>query len=240
MFFSGLGSFRMFERVIHLTAPALLLVVLALLTAGPAMASPDDVVRDCADDGFVEIDRHSRNDLRQARNRIPADLDAYSDCKAQIDEALDNPRAGVALNKDGFPGGDGTGRGGSGGDGSGGDGSGSGSGSGGSGSQDEPSAEEEQRAAAAAERKRQLARKDTESLLGERNVKPGTAGALVEADTANGISLPLLLAIIALVLGLAAGVVVALGRRNPELFAGTLGRLPFLRGRDSPPPARRR
>ena len=225
----------MFERVLHLTAPALLLVALALFTAGPAMASPDDVVRDCADDGFVEIDRHSRNDLRQARNRIPADLDAYSDCKAQIDEALDNPRAGVALNKDGFPGGDGTGRGGSGGDGSAG-----GSGSGGSAGPDEPSAEEEQRAAAAVERKRQLARKDTESLLGERNVKPGTAGALVQADTANGISLPLLLAIIALVLGLAAGVVVALGRRNPELFAGTLGRLPFLRGRDFPPPVRRR
>jgi len=235
MFFSASGSFRMFERVLHLTAPALLLVALALFTAGPAMASPDDVVRDCADDGFVEIDRHSRNDLRQARNRIPADLDAYSDCKAQIDEALDNPRAGVALNKDGFPGGDGTGRGGSGGDGSAG-----GSGSGGSAGPDEPSAEEEQRAAAAVERKRQLARKDTESLLGERNVKPGTAGALVQADTANGISLPLLLAIIALVLGLAAGVVVALGRRNPELFAGTLGRLPFLRGRDFPPPVRRR
>ena len=230
----------MFERVLHLTAPALLLVALALFTAGPAMASPDDVVRDCADDGFVEIDRHSRSDLRQGRNRIPADLDAYSDCKAQIDEALDNPRAGVALNKDGFPGGDGTGRGGSGGDGSGGDGSAGGSGSGGSAGPDEPSAEEEQRAAAAVERKRQLARKDTESLLGERNVKPGTAGALAPADTANGISLPLLLAIIALVLGLAAGVVVALGRRDPELFAGTLGRLPFLRGRDSPPPVRRR
>ncbi len=230
----------MFERVLHLTAPALLLVALALFTAGPAMASPDDVVRDCADDGFVEIGRHSRSDLQQARNRIPADLDAYSDCKAQINEALDNPRAGVALNKDGFPGGDGSGGGGSGGDGSGGDGSGSGSGSGGSAGQDEPSAEEEQRAAAAVERKRQLARKDTESLLGERNVKPGTAGALAPADTANGISLPLLLAIIALVLGLAAGVVVALGRRNPELFAGTLGRLPFLRGRDFPPPVRRR
>ncbi|MBA3306158.1 MAG: hypothetical protein H0U25_09565 [Thermoleophilaceae bacterium] len=226
--------------MLHLTAPALLLVALALFTAGPAMASPDDVVRDCADDGFVEIGRHSRSDLQQARNRIPADLDAYSDCKAQINEALDNPRAGVALNKDGFPGGDGSGGGGSGGDGSGGDGSGSGSGSGGSAGQDEPSAEEEQRAAAAVERKRQLARKDTESLLGERNVKPGTAGALAPADTANGISLPLLLAIIALVLGLAAGVVVALGRRNPELFAGTLGRLPFLRGRDFPPPVRRR
>lgn len=230
----------MFERVLHLTAPALLLVALALFTAGPAMASPNDVVRDCADDGFVELDRHSRSDLRQGRNRIPADLDAYSDCKAQIDEALDKPRAGVALNKDGFPGGDGTGGGGSGGDGSGSDGSAGGSGSAGSAGPDEPSAEEEQRAAAAVERKRQLARKDTESLLGERNVKPGTAGALAPADTANGISLPLLLAIIALVLGLAAGVVVALGRRNPELFAGTLGRLPFLRGRDSPPPVRRR
>ncbi|MDQ3648267.1 MAG: hypothetical protein M3433_06755 [Actinomycetota bacterium] len=226
----------MFERVTHLTAPVLLLVVLALFTATPAMASPDDVVRDCAEDGFVETDRHSRSDLREGRNRIPADLDAYSDCTSQINEALDRPRAGVAANNRGFAGGDGTGGGVSGDGGSGGTGSAAGGSDGGG-----PMTEEERReAAAAAERKRQLARADTESLLGDRNVSPGTAGAFEQADTANGISLPLLLAIIALVLGLAAGAVVALRRRNPELFAGTLGRIPFPRGLGSLSPFRRR
>ena len=224
----------MIERVTHITAPALLLVVLALFTAGPAMASPDDVVSDCADDGYVESNRHSREDLRRGRDRIPADLDAYSDCKAQIDEALDKPRAN-ASGSDGFPGADGAG--GAGGTGSGGDGS---DGSGAAGSSDAPLTEEEQREAAAAERKRQLARADTESLLGDRNVNPGTAGAFEQADTANGISLPLLLAIMALVIGLAAGAVVALRRRNPEFFAGTLGRVPFPRGLGSLSPLRRR
>jgi len=215
----------MFERVTHLTAPALLLVVLALFTAAPAMATPDDVVRDCADNGFIETDRHSRKDLRQGRDRIPADLDAYSDCRAQIDEALNGPRAG-ASGPGGFPGGDGAGGGGSG---------------GGSGGSDAPlTAEEQQREAAAAERERQLARADTESLLGDRNVDPGTAGAFEQADTANGIPLPLLLAIIALGLGLVAGAVVALRRRDPELFAGTLGRVPFPRGLGSLSPLRRR
>ncbi len=234
MFLSGSDPFRMFERVTHLTAPALL-VVLALFQAAPAMASPDDVVRDCAEDGFVETDRHSRKDLRRGRDRIPADLDAYSDCTSQINEALDRPRAGAAANNGGFPGGDGTGGGVSG------DGGSRGTGSAAGGSGGGPLTEEEQiEAAAAAERKRQLARADTESLLGERNVNPGTAGAFEQADSANGISLPLLLAIIALALGLAAGAVVALRRRNPELFAGTLGRVPFPRGLGSLSPFRRR
>lgn len=225
----------MIERVTHLTAPALLVVVLALFQAAPAMATPDDVVRDCAEDGFVETDRHSRKDLRQGRDRIPADLDAYSDCTSQINEALDRPRAGAAANTRGFPGGDGTGGGVAGDAGSGAGGS-SGGGSGGG-----PLTEEELReAVAAAKRKRELARAETESLLGDRNVDPGTAGAFGQADSANGISLALLLAIIALVLGLAAGAVVALRRRNPELFAGTLGRVPFPRGLGSLSPFRRR
>ncbi len=223
----------MIERVTTLAASVLLLMVLALSAAPATMASPEDVVRDCADDGFVEKDRHSRQDLRQGRNRIPADLDAYSDCRAQIDEALDGPRA-KAASPGGFPGGDGTGGGGTAGDGSG------GSGGPPSGGSERPSAEDQQREAVASERKRRLARADTESLLGERNVNPATAGALEEADTANEISLALLLAMIALVLMLATGTVVALRHRNPELFAGTLGRIPFPSGLASLASRRRR
>lgn len=221
----------MIERVTHICAPALLLVVLALLTAAPAQAGPNAVVRDCADDGFVEVDRYSRKDLRQGRNRIPADLDAYSDCTAQINAALDKPRAGIASNQGGFPGGDGTASGGVGGS----------AGSGGSsGSDGAPLTAAEQRAADTAERKRQLARADTESLLGDRSVDPATAGAVDPADTASGVSLPLLLAIIALALGLAAGAALALRRGNPELFAGTIGRLPLPRSLGSLSPLRRR
>ena len=218
----------MLERLTHLSAPALLLVVLALLTAGPAAASPDDVVQDCADDGHVETDNHSRSDLRRGKDQIPADLDAYSDCRSQIDAALSRPRAGAAGNNRGFPGDDGAGGGG----GSGG-GSGSGFGSGG----DASLSEEEK---AAAERKRQMARADTESLLGDRKVDPGTAGVFDKADSANGISLPVLLVLIALTLLLAAGAIVAVRRRHPEFLAGTLGRVPFPRGLGSLSLRRRR
>ena len=218
----------MLERLTYLGAPAPLLVVLALLTAAPAMASPDDVVRDCADDGFVETDRHSRSDLRRGKNRIPADLDAYSDCRSQIEEFLSSPRprADSAGNNRGFPGSDGTG---GGGDGTGAADAGMGSGSG-SGARGPLSEDEKQASTDAAERKRQVARAETESLLGDRKVDPGTAGVFEKADTANGLSLPVLLALIALTMLLAAGALVAVRRRYPEFLARTLGRVPFPRG----------
>lgn len=230
----------MFERVTHLSAPALLVVVLALSLSGPAYASPQAVVRDCADDGFVETDKYSRSELRRGRDQIPADLDAYSDCRAQINDALarrNGPGARTAGNNpDGFPGGDGVG---------GSDGSGGGGGSGngdasGVGSGEPLTEQERQEQAAATERKRQMARADTESLLGDRGVNPGVAGAFDRADTANGLSLPVLLALIALTLLLAAGALMAVRRRNPEFLAGTLGRVPFPRGLGSLPFRRRR
>ncbi len=225
----------MLKRLTYLGAPVPLVVVLALLTAAPAVASPDDVVRDCADDGNVETDRHSRSDLRKGKKRIPADLDAYSDCSAQIDAALSKPRAGAAGKNRGFPGSDGTGDDASGAIADDEAGTGSGGNTGGSVSDDESQA-----GADAAERKRQVARAETESLLGDRKVDPGTAGLFEKADTANGLSLPVLLALIALTLLLAAGALVAVRRRRPNFLAGTLGRVPLPRGLGSISRFRRR
>ena len=83
---------------------------------------------------------------------------------------------------------------------------------------------EEERGSAAG-RKRELARAETEDLIGDRKVDPGTAGVFERADTSNGLSLPVLLSLIALTLLLAAGALVAIRRRNPEFLAGTLGRV---------------
>ncbi len=227
---------RMLERLTHFSAPALLVVVLALLTAAPAVASPNEVVRDCADDGFVETEDHSRSDLRKGEDRIPADLDAYSDCRAQIDAFLSKPQAGVAGNDRGFPGSDGTG--------GVGNGTGAASGSGGSGSAGAPAGPlpegEGKEAVAAAERTRQKAREATESLLGNRQVDPGTANVFEKADTANGLSLPVLLALIALTLLLAAGAVAAVRRRHPEFLTGTLRHVTSPRGLGSISLRRRR
>lgn len=228
----GVAPLHMLQRVRHLLAPAPLLVVLVLLSAAPAAASPNAVVRDCAQDGFVEVDRYSREDLRRGRDRIPADLAEYSDCTSQINAALDRPRARSANNRGGFlPGGDG-----------GATGAGPGGSSGNSGGSQSPPTGSGQRDAATSESKRRLARGDADSLLDGRDVAPGSAaaGAFDQTDAGGGISLPLLLAIIAVALALAAGVALALLRRDPELPGDTAGRAPRPRGLGSLPSLRRR
>lgn len=210
----------MIERVKYLCATALLLAVSALFTAGPVAASPNAVVRDCADDGSVKTGRYTRKDLREGKKRIPADLDAYSDCSAQIDAALDEPRAKIAGAGGGVPGGGGS--------------AGTGAGPGpedidpvGSGS---AAAAVKKPTQADEQRKRQLARENTEGLVGDRTVDPGIAGAFDKGNEAGGLSLPLLLAIVALALGLAAGCALALRLYKPELYAGSIGRIPRPRG----------
>lgn len=54
-----------------------ILVLLAL--PAPALASPDEAIRDCARDGDLDR-RYSNSDLREARDKLPADLAEYSDC----------------------------------------------------------------------------------------------------------------------------------------------------------------
>ena len=66
----------------------LILGALALLALpAPAYASADAVIRDCARDG--KLDRqYSNEELRRARNNLPADLDEYSDCRDVIANAI--------------------------------------------------------------------------------------------------------------------------------------------------------
>jgi hypothetical protein len=58
-------------------------VVLAVGAAGPAQASPIDVIRDCSEDG--SLNRHySQRDLSGALGQLPSDLDEYTDCRSVI------------------------------------------------------------------------------------------------------------------------------------------------------------
>ncbi|MGI9081660.1 MAG: hypothetical protein ACR2FZ_05180, partial [Thermoleophilaceae bacterium] len=69
------------NRVRH---PLLLIAALAVLSLAPtALASPADVVRDCAEDGSLD-GSYSEAEKRAALGEIPADLDEYSDCRAII------------------------------------------------------------------------------------------------------------------------------------------------------------
>jgi hypothetical protein len=62
-------------------------VVLALLAPAPASASVLAVEQDCADSDAFE-QKHSRADLNAALEQIQADLNEYSDCRKMILAAL--------------------------------------------------------------------------------------------------------------------------------------------------------
>ena len=207
----------------HLLVSALAFVALALALPGAASASGYDVLADCFDDGELQ-GQHSEQDLRDARNQLAADQDNYSECRDIIGAEL-QPKARTS--NDGVDDGDEADQaGGANGNGSG---VGDSAGSSVSGSEDStgsgPVSPEEEA------RKRQIARADTERQLGDdRAFDPRDGAAIAAGDTSNGLSLPLLLALIALTLLLAAGVLMAVHQRNPA-FMGALRRVPLPRRR---------
>ena len=181
----------------HSIAPLLLFAVLAFPAL--AQASPDDVLRDCNADESID-EKHSDADKRAALKKMPGEMKEYTECEQVIAASLGG---GKKANSSGT-GGSGFGQG----DGAGGidpDTNGDGVVSG---------AERE----AAEKRKRQLAQADTERQLGDRQTDPLQAGAADGRETANGLSLPAILALLALVLLTLGAGLYALWRRNPELL----------------------
>jgi hypothetical protein len=174
-----------------------------------AHASPNAVIRDCAEDGKLDR-KYSNEDLRKAENNLPADVDEYTDCREVIAGAVTS-----ASNK---------GRGGGGGSGGGGAG-----GAGARASKDTPPRAEDQ----AALDKLTKERKKPSVSVGGRSVEPGDNGLFDVASAANGLPLPLLLALIATLLLAAGGGLVALKHRVPALERSlskiTLPRVPIPR-----------
>ena len=68
---------RLFDKL------PLVAAVIALAVPAPALASSDDVIRDCAQDGSVDGD-YSQEELEQAERDLPNDIDEYTDCRAAI------------------------------------------------------------------------------------------------------------------------------------------------------------
>lgn len=194
----------MYRRVIHLIALAAAFIALALVLPTLAMASPSAVVRDCANDGSVD-GNYSDADKRAALHQIPADLDEYSDCRSVIAGSI-GPKATAS---------------------SGGPNDASGGGAGATGAPGSKAAVDRKARKARAKR-RAHKRKVTEIALGDRQVDPRNAGVLNAADTANGMPLAVVLALIALVLMVVGGTLITLGRRNHGL-SGALRRVPFPR-----------
>jgi hypothetical protein len=178
----------------------LAVALIALCVPAAAQASGFDVIRDCARDGRLD-GNYSNGELKEARDNLPSDLDEYSDCREVINGAITSgsDRGG---GRDG--GGSGSGAGGSGGSGPGGEGG-------------------RARDAAALDALTDRRGKPALNVAGK-SVKPGDNGLFDLASATNGLPLPLLLALIALLLGAAAGGAVALSRRYP----GLAERIPLL------------
>lgn len=163
------------------------LVLLALPSA--AVASPDQVVRDCAQDGRLDRN-YSNSDLRKARDDLPSDLDEYSDCREVIGAAI----------KGGSDRGGGRGSG----------------GAGGAGSPEEMAARGKDQAKLDANvASRGESRPKLE--VGGRTVEPGPNGLFDLSSAENGLPTPLLVALIALGLLALVGSLVALRQRFPVL-----------------------
>lgn len=67
-----------------ITLAALLVALLSLPAF--AQASGDDVIRDCNEDGTLD-GNYSQDELRDAEQNLPSDIDQYGDCRDVINQA---------------------------------------------------------------------------------------------------------------------------------------------------------
>lgn len=181
---------------------ALMLVALAVAVPAPAAASDyNDVIRDCNEDG--DLDRnYSDRELREAEQKLPSDIDEYTDCRAVI-------RA--ARGRGSRRGGGGPGFG--------------GSLPGGTGSAEEAATPEDRTALDEAKRDRSPAARERAAVTidGARVVPGGDDGEFEAARTAaNELPLAVLLVLICVAALAAAIALAAATRRWPRIARGPL------------------
>lgn len=168
----------------------------AVTSTGVALASPQSVIRDCAQDG--KLDQHySLSDLKNAEKKLPTDVDEYTNCRDVINQAEVSGSGDKGTKAHGAAGGGGSGK------------------SGGGGGPSAKDVKALSRATNHAQGAPSL------SLQGEK-VTPGSGGVFKTAGAANSIPLPVLLALIAVAALTAAGGFVALRRRFPEVIGAAL------------------
>jgi hypothetical protein len=186
----------------------ILVLLVALAAPAVALASPGAVIRDCADDG--DLDHHYANsDLEQAEKNLPSDLDEYSDCRSVIAGAKTGGSDKGGGRQSGPSGGSSSGR------------------------------RAKADSAEAAAKENAARAQDNAALdgltgsghkprldVGGKTVEPGANGLFDIASASNGMPLQLLLALIAVGLITAAGVLYVLRRRVPALARIPLPRIP--------------
>jgi hypothetical protein len=166
----------------------ILVLLVALAAPALAQASPDAVIRDCAEDGDLD-GNYSNDDLDQAENNLPSDLDEYSDCR----EVIGGAKTGGSDKGGGRRANDPTGA-------------------------TAATAEKAAKKRDDAELNALTSRGDKPELeVGGKTVEPGSNGLFDLAGSSNGLPTPLLLALIALAILAIFGALYALRRRVPAL-----------------------
>src|ERR1700750_1271679 len=82
--------FIFFAATAGVAAPAVAIGIAAgttmLASPSVALANPQQVIRDCAQDG--KLDQHySLSDLKNAEKKLPTDVDEYTNCRDVINQA---------------------------------------------------------------------------------------------------------------------------------------------------------
>jgi hypothetical protein len=78
-------------------------IACALAVASPALADSDDVIRDCYDDGKLD-GSYTQEELDDAEDDLPSDVDEYSDCRQVIASARARGGRGKRGGTGGVPG----------------------------------------------------------------------------------------------------------------------------------------
>jgi hypothetical protein len=194
------------NRFRHLIAPVAVLALLALVPS--AGASSTGVLRACLNE--QSLDGYSDADKRAALNQLAADQDEYSDCRSVIGASIGTKKVTASASSN-TP---------------------SGSAQASDPGKVRKVAATKRRQArksqqARSKRARQKAREQT---LGRRAIDPRDPGVFKAAGTANGMPLPVVLALIAVGLLALTGGTLAVSRRNPRV-AGVLRRVSLPRFR---------
>jgi hypothetical protein len=169
----------------------------AAVLASPqvAQASPQGVIRDCAQDGKLDH-QYSLSDLKKAERQLPTDVDEYTNCRDVINQAEVSGSGGHSKGST----------------------KGALSGAGGSSGGGGTAAASPKDVTALAHATKQASGKAPTLSLGGQSVRPGSPGMFKTASATNSLPTPILLALIAMAVLTAAGGVVALGRRFPEVI----------------------
>lgn len=187
----------------------LLATVVALAAPAAALAKGEEVIRDCAQDGSLDGD-YSQEELDEAYNNMPSDIDEYSNCREVIEKARERGQSdtfGAGSQPIGTAGGGGS------------NGSGGGSDFGGSGTDEEELKNRQENSAAD---------KAPDARVGDELATGNSAGTIETGEESNGMPAPLIAAIILALLAGLAGLLYLLRDRLPP---GLASRLPsFLKG----------